>query len=130
MKKSTKFETFMDVFKILIELIILGLLIATIIYLFKAEDGIISETSRNPGQEKLDAAIRKYAAADDMELDEAIKEIEGFEELTIDENTGIYTVKIDGQIYTVIKHEGGKSDEDNSNEIIEKWVDNIPHFTK
>ena len=43
MKKSTKFETFMDVFKILIELIILGLLIATIIYLFKSEDGIMSE---------------------------------------------------------------------------------------
>ena len=52
-------------------------------------------------------------------IDEAIKEIEGFEELTIDENTGIYTVKIDGQIYTVIKHEGGKSEEENSNEIIE-----------
>ena len=100
-----KKEVAIDVLKIVIELAVFILLILWIMSLLNNNKGIISKINRGEAQEKLDTAIKIFSSTDGMKLEDAIRSIEGLEDLQINNETGEYNIKIDGQYFIVISQE-------------------------
>lgn len=91
--------------KLIVELAVLILLILLIVYLVKSDDGVLAKISEGTAGEKLDVAIKTFSATDGMKLETAIRAIEGLQDLKINEETGEYNIKIDGQEFLVISQE-------------------------
>ena len=91
--------------KVIIKLAIFGALIWTIIYLFNSENGILAKTSKTAAQEKLNAAMKIFASTDGMKLEDALREIEGLDNLDINEESGTYNITIDGKEFLVVSQE-------------------------
>lgn len=100
-KKKIVLETI----KLIIELAVLILLILLIIHLVKSDNGVLAKISQGTAGEKLDVAIKTFSATDNMKLETAIRAIEGLQDLKINEETGEYKIKIDGQDFLVISKE-------------------------
>lgn len=103
--KNKKNTTILTITKTIIELVGIVLLILLIVYLFKSKNGIITSLERGTAQQKLNKAIKIFSSTDGMELKTALNEIEGLEDLQINEKTGEYNIKIDGQEFFVISTE-------------------------
>jgi len=101
----SKKEKIIFVLKLLLELVVFVLLILGIIYLVRSEDGILAKIDKGQASEKLDEAIKIFSSTDGMELEDAIRSIEGLQDLEINKETGEYNVKIDGQEFLVISQE-------------------------
>lgn len=91
--------------KAIVELAGIILLILLIIYLIKSENGILAKISEGTAQEKLDTAIKIFSSTDGMELKTALETIEGLDDLQINNETGEYNIKIDGQDFLVVSRE-------------------------
>lgn len=104
MKKSKK-EILINIIKIIIELAVLILLILWIMSLLNGDTGVFSKVDEGEAQEKLDTAIKIFSSTDGMKLEEALRSIEGLEDLQINNETGEYHIKIDGQEFMVISQE-------------------------
>ncbi len=94
-----------NILKIIIELVVLILLILFIHTLLKSENGLLSSINKGEANEKLDEAVKIFTATEVMTLEDAIRKIEGLEELKINEETGEYDIKIDGQQFLIISKE-------------------------
>lgn len=107
--------------KVIIKLAIFGALIWTIIYLFNSENGILAKTSKTAAQEKLNAAMKIFASTDGMKLEDALREIEGLDNLDINEESGTYNITIDGKEFLVVSQEvipnDMRQDEENAENI-------------
>lgn len=113
----TRKEKVKHAIKILIELAVLVLLILLIIYLINSDDGVLDSIDKGDASQKLDGAIKTFAGTEGMTLEEAIRNIEGLDSLEINEETGEYTIKIDGQEFFVVSKEilnGGKEESENN----------------
>ena len=104
MKKNKK-EILIYILKIIIELAVFILLILWIMRLLNKETGIFSKINEGEAGEKLDTAIKVFSSTDGMKLEDAIRSIEGLEDLQINKETGEYNIKIDGQYFIVISQE-------------------------
>jgi len=91
--------------KLTIELVILIALILCIIYLVKSDDGILAKPNRGSAKEKLDIAIKTFTTTEGMDLEVALKQIQGIDDLQINKETGEYNIKIDGEDFLVISRE-------------------------
>lgn len=91
--------------KAIAELAGIVLLILLIIYLIKSENGIFEKIKEGTAQEKLDTAIKTFSSTEGMELKTALEAIEGLNDLQINNETGEYNIKIDGQDFLVISRE-------------------------
>ena len=100
-----KKQTIIFILKLILELAVLVLLILVIVYLVKSKNGILAKISQGNASEKLDTAIKTFSSTDGMKLETAIRAIEGLNSLEIDEETGEYNIKIDGQEFLVISRE-------------------------
>lgn len=77
---------------IIILLLIIAMLVIIVLKLVNIKDGKkFLEASH-----KLNDAIQRYAADDNLSLEEAIKQVEGYQEMR-DIGDGLYEVVIDGQ---------------------------------
>lgn len=103
--ENKKSATILTMLKTIIELVGIVLLILLIIYLVKSKNGILTNVEYETAQEKLNVAIKRFSATDGMKLKTAIEEIEGLEDLQINEETGEYNIKIDGQEFFVVSKE-------------------------
>ena len=104
MKKNKK-EIIIYIIKIIIELAVFILLILWIKRLLNKDTGIFLKIDEGEAQEKLDTAIKIFSSTDGMKLEDAIRSIEGLEDLQINNETGEYNIKIDGQYFIVISQE-------------------------
>lgn len=102
---KNKKEIAIYILKIIIELAVFILLILWIMSLLNNEKGILSKINRGEAQEKLDTAIKIFSSTDGMKLEDAIRSIDGLEDLQINNETGEYNIKIDGQEFMVISQE-------------------------
>ena len=93
------------VLKLIAELAVFILLILLIVHILHSDSGVLSKIQEGDAKEKLDAAIKVFSSTDGMKLEEAIRNIEGLEDLQINQETGEYTIKIDGQEFLVISQE-------------------------
>lgn len=98
-------KTIKDIIKIIIELVVLILLILFIIYLLKSENGVLASINQGEANEKLEEAVKLFTSTEGLKLEDAIRRIEGLEELKIDEETGEYNIKIDGQKFLIVSQE-------------------------
>ena len=73
--------------------------------LLNKDTGIFSKIDEGEAQEKLDTAIKIFSSTDGMKLEDAIRNIEGLEDLKINNETGEYNIKIDGQEFIVVSQE-------------------------
>lgn len=107
--------------KAIAELAGIILLIGLIVYLVKSENGILAKISEGTAQEKLDTAIKTFSSTEGMELKTALEAIEGLDDLQINNETGEYNIKIDGQDFLVVSREiiPEEEQENNSETIIE-----------
>lgn len=119
----SKKERIIFVIKLIIELAVFVLLILGIIYLIKSDEGVLAKITEGDAKEKLDVAIKTFAATDGMKLEDSIRSIEGLEDLQINEETGEYNIKIDGQEFKVISKEIIPEEETNNIEIEEVTSD-------
>ncbi len=94
-----------DIIKIIIELVVLILLILFIVYLLKSENGLLASMNQREASEKLNEAVKIFTSTEGIKLEDAIREIEGLETLEINEETGEYSIKIDGQQFLIISKE-------------------------
>ena len=97
----TKKEKIIFVIKLILELAVFILLVLIIIHLTKSETGVLARNAK----EKLDTAIKIFTSTDGMKLEDSLRSIEGLNDLQIDNETGEYSVKIDGQEFLVISRE-------------------------
>ncbi len=88
----------------------LVILVILIFYIIQGYKNIII----NP-KDKLDMAIKDFTLNPKKSLEEAIQEIEGIENLEMDEEIGLYEITIDGQKFVVISSEP----KENNEEIVE-----------
>lgn len=100
--------------KAIVELAGIILLILLIIYLIKSDHGILAKIKEGTAQEKLDTAIKTFSSTDGMELKTALETIEGLDNLEINNETGEYNIKIDGQNFLVVSRELIPEEEQNS----------------
>jgi len=91
--------------KAIAELAGIILLIGLIVYLVKSENGILAKISEGTAQEKLDTAIKTFSSTEGMKLKTALETIDGLDDLQINNETGEYNIKIDGQEFLVISKE-------------------------
>lgn len=107
--------------KAIAELAGIILLIGLIVYLVKSENGILAKISEGTAQEKLDTAIKTFSSTEGMKLKTALEAIEGLDNLQINNETGEYNIKIDGQDFLVVSREiiPEEEQENNSETIIE-----------
>ena len=107
--------------KAIAELAGIILLIGLIVYLVKSENGILAKISEGTAQEKLDTAIKTFSSTEGMELKTALETIDGLDDLQINNETGEYNIKIDGQDFLVVSKEiiPEEEQENNSETIIE-----------
>lgn len=117
-----KKEKTIFIIKLIFELAVFILLILGIIYLIKSDEGVLSKISAGNAKEKLDMAIKTFSATDGMKLEDSIRSIEGLEDLQVNEETGEYKIKIDGQEFVVISKEIIPEEETNSIEINEVTI--------
>jgi hypothetical protein len=110
----TKKERVIHLIKLILELVVLILLILYIIYLVKSNNGVLAKIDEGNASEKLDTAIKIFASTDGMKLEDSIRSIEGLQNLEINEETGEYNVKIDGQEFLVISQEIIPEEEEDS----------------
>lgn len=108
--------------KAILELAGIILLILLIIYLIKSENGILAKISEGTAQEKLDTAIKIFSSTDGMELKTALETIEGLDDLQINNETGEYNIKIDGQDFLVVSREIIPEEEQNKLEESEEKI--------
>lgn len=101
----TKKEKIIFCIKLIIELAVFILLVLIIIHLTKSETGILAKIDEGNAREKLDTAIKIFTSTDGMKLEESLRSIEGLEDLKIDNETGEYNIKIDGQDFLVVSRE-------------------------
>ncbi len=94
-----------NILKITIELVVFILLILFIVYLLKSENGLLASINQGKASDKLDQAVKIFTATEGIKLEDAIRKIEGLEELEINEETGEYSIKIDGQQFLIISKE-------------------------
>lgn len=99
--------------KAIVELAGIILLILLIIYLIKSDNGILAKIDQGTAQEKLDVAIKTFSSTDGMELKTALEAIEGLDDLQINNETGEYNIKIDGQDFLVVSKEVIPEEEQN-----------------
>ena len=108
--------------KAIAELAGIILLIGLIVYLVKSENGILAKISEGTAQEKLDTAIKTFSSTEGMELKTALETIDGLDDLQINNETGEYNIKIDGQDFLVVSREiipeEEKENRNNKNETI------------
>ena len=97
------------------------LLNGIIVYLVKSENGILAKISEGTAQEKLDTAIKTFSSTEGMKLKTALETIDGLDDLQINNETGEYNIKIDGQDFLVVSKEiiPEEEQENNSETIIE-----------
>lgn len=107
--------------KAIAELAGIILLIGLIVYLVKSENGILAKISEGTAQEKLDTAIKTFSSTEGMELKTALETIDRLDDLQINNETGEYNIKIDGQDFLVVSKEiiPEEEQENNSETIIE-----------
>ena len=107
--------------KAILELAGIILLIGLIVYLIKSENGILARISEGTAQEKLDTAIKAFLSTEGMELKTALETIDRLDDLQINNETGEYNIKIDGQDFLVVSKEiiPEEEQENNSETIIE-----------
>ena len=107
--------------KAIAELAGIILLIGLIVYLVKSENGILAKISEGTAQEKLDTAIKTFSSTEGMKLKTALETIDGLDDLQINNETGEYNKKIDGQDFLVVSKEiiPEEEQENNSETIIE-----------
>lgn len=107
--------------KAIAELAGIILLIGLIVYLVKSENGILAKISEGTAQEKLDTAIKTFSSTEGMKLKTALETIDGLDDLQINNETGEYNIKIDGQDFLVVSKEiiPEEEQENNSETIIE-----------
>lgn len=91
--------------KAIAELAGIILLIGLIVYLVKSENGILAKISEGTAQEKLDTAIKTFSSTEGMKLKTALETIDGLDDLQINNETGEYNIKIDGQDFLVVSRE-------------------------
>ena len=113
----TKKEKAIYVIKLILELITAILLVLAIIYLVKSEKGVLAKIDEGNANEKLSTAIKIFSSTEGMKLEDAIRNIDGLEDLKINEETGGYNIKIDGQEFLVISKEILNGGEENVNSI-------------
>ena len=101
----TKKEKIIFVIKLILELAVFILLVLIIIHLTKSETGVLARIDEGNAKEKLDTAIKIFTSTDGMKLEDSLRSIEGLNDLQIDNETGEYSVKIDGQEFLVISRE-------------------------
>ena len=116
MKVHSILKKVLKLFMVLIKLAIFIGLVATIVYLLKSENGLLAKNKKSIAQEKLDAAMKTFAADDNLSLEAALRQIEGLESLDIDEESGTYNMKIDGQDFLVVSQEVIPDDQKEDNE--------------
>ena len=108
--------------KAIAELAGIILLIGLIVYLVKSENGILAKISEGTAQEKLDTAIKTFSSTEGMKLKTALETIDGLDDLQINNETGEYNIKIDGQDFLVVSREiipeEEKENGNNKNETI------------
>lgn len=108
--------------KAIAELAGIILLIGLIVYLVKSENGILAKISEGTAQEKLDTAIKTFSSTEGMELKTALETIDRLDDLQINNETGEYNIKIDGQDFLVVSREiipeEEKENRNNKNETI------------
>ena len=100
-----KKQTILFILKLILELAVLILLILIIIHLVKSENGVLAKIDKGNASEKLDSAIKTFSSTDGMKLETALRAIEGLENLEINEESGEYNIKIDGQDFLIISKE-------------------------
>lgn len=91
--------------KLILELAVLLLLVLVIMYLVKSDNGVLSKIDKGNASEKLDMAIKTFSSTGGMKLETALRTIKGLESLEINEETGEYDIKIDGQDFLIISTE-------------------------
>ena len=101
----SKREKAIYVLKLILELAVLVLLILVVIYLIKSKNGILSSIKNGSAEEKLDMAIKTFTSAEGMQLKQVIESIDGLKDLEINEDTGEYKMKIDGQEFIIFSRE-------------------------
>ena len=101
----TKKEKIIFFMKLILELAVFILLVLIIIHLTKSETGVLARIDEGNAKEKLDTAIKIFTSTDGMKLEDSLRSIEGLNDLQIDNETGEYSVKIDGQEFLVISRE-------------------------
>ena len=94
-----------NILKWILQLAVLILLIAGIVYLLKSDNGVLAKIDAGNASEKLDIAIKTFSSSEGIKLEDAIKSIDGLDDLQVDEETGEYRIKIDGQEFLVISQE-------------------------
>lgn len=100
-----KLKTLIKGIKIILEVAIVATLLLAIIYVIQSKDGVLSKIQQGTAKEKLDDAIKIFSITDGTKLEDTIKEIEGLENLEINEETGEYKMKIDGEEFMVVSKE-------------------------
>ncbi len=110
-KKHTILKVIALIIKIIIKLAILAGLIWAIYHLLFSENGLIAKSGRNAAQTKLDEALKRFSADSELTLEDALNQIDGIDELNINEESGMYTMKIDGYEFMVMKQEMKPEDE-------------------
>jgi len=119
--------------KAIAELAGIILLIGLIVYLVKSENGILAKISEGTAQEKLDTAIKTFSSTEGMKLKTALETIDGLDDLQINNETGEYNIKIDGQDFLVVSKEIIPEEEQENNsetiiEVKEKTENNVVFF--
>ena len=114
-------ETIIYVIKLIAEIAVLVLLSLVIIYLIRAENGLLANGEKSTAEEKVDEAIKIFSSTDGMTMEEALRQIEGLENLVVNEETGEYEVIVDGQEFFVVSQELVPEDSEesqiNTNEV-------------
>lgn len=109
-----KKESMIDIIKIILEIAVLVLLSLTIIYLIKSDNGLLASREKSTAKEKIQEAIQKFWVSDGMTIEEALRQIEGLENIDANVEQGEYKIIVDGQQFFVTRKELIPEDEENN----------------
>ena len=109
-----KKESMIDIIKIILEIAVLVLLSLTIIYLIKSDNGLLASCEKSTAKEKIQEAIQKFWVSDGMTIEEALRQIEGLENIDANVEQGEYKIIVDGQQFFVTRKELIPEDEENN----------------
>lgn len=93
------------VLKIVIEIAVFIFLAIIIVNLINANKDILAKNKEENAKDKIDKAIKTFATSNNSTLEDAINNVDGVTDLEVNEETGEYKIKVDGQEYTVITQE-------------------------
>ena len=117
-----KKEIIIYVFKLMIEVAVLILLSLLIINLIKSDNGLIDNGEKYSAKEKVQEAVRIFSSTEGMTIEEALRQIEGLENIVVDKEAGEYEVIVDGQHFFVTSKElvtEENKDIEKTNEVID-----------